>query len=149
LRKRRPFATERYELTCHATLYQQAMTTATARLRAGDVVRSECEQGAGPIDALARALRQCLFALYPAITEIRLRDYRVRTIEPAHADASRVRVAIDWSESGKRWTTVGVSPHLVEAAWLALVGGFQLALMRVAERGLATLPSTADMSWAV
>lgn len=145
----RPFATERYELTCHATPYQEAMTTATARLRVGDAVRSESEQGAGPVDALARALRQCLFALYPAITEIRLRDYRVHTIEPAHGGASRVRVAIDWSESGKRWTTAGVSADLVEAAWLALVGGFQLALMRVAERGLATLPSVADMSWAV
>jgi hypothetical protein len=43
----------------------------------------------------------------------------------------------------------GVSADLVEAAWLALVGGFQLALMRVAGRGLATLPSTTDMSWAV
>ena len=125
------------------------MTTATARLRAGEAVRSESEQGAGPVDALARALRQCLFALYPAITEIHLRDYRVHTIEPAHGGASRVRVAIDWSESGERWTTAGVSADLVEAAWLALVGGFQLALMRVAERGLATLPSTADMSWAV
>jgi 2-isopropylmalate synthase len=145
----RPFAAERYDLACHATPHQEAMTTATARLRVGDAVRSESEQGAGPVDALARALRQCLFALYPAITEIRLRDYRVHTIEPAHGGASRVRVAIDWSESVKRWTTVGVSADLVEAAWLALVGGFQLALMRVAERGLATLPSTADMSWAV
>ena len=149
LSSERPFATERYELACHATPYQEAMTTATARLRAGDAVRSESEQGAGPVDALARALRQCLFALYPAITEIRLRDYRVHTIEPAHGGASRVRVAIDWSESGKRWTTAGVSADLVEAAWLALVGGFQLALMRVAERGLAKLPSAADMSWAV
>ena len=104
----RPFATERYELTCHATPYQEAMTTATARLRAGDALRCESEQGAGPVDALARALRQCLFALYPAITEIRLRDYRVHTIEPAHGGASRVRVAIDWSESGRGWTTAGV-----------------------------------------
>lgn len=46
-------------------------------------------------------------------------------------------------------TTAGVSADLVEAAWLALVGGFQLALMRVAGGGLATLPSTTDMSWAV
>lgn len=145
----RPFAAERYDLACHATPHQEAMTTATARLRVGDAVRSESEQGAGPVDALARALRQCLFALYPAIIEIRLRDYRVHAIEPAHGGASRVRVAIDWSESGKRWTTAGVSADLVEAAWLALVGGFQLALMRVAGGGLATLPSTTDMSWAV
>lgn len=143
----RPFAAERYELACHATPHREAMTT--ARLRAGDSVRSESEPGAGPVDALARALRQCLFALYPAIAEFRLRDYRVRTIEPAPGGASRVRVAIDWSESGKRWTTAGVSADLVEAAWLALVGGFQLVLMRAAARGLAKLPSTADMSWAV
>ena len=142
----RPFAADRYELTCHATPYCEAMSTATARLRAGDLVRSESEQGAGPVDALARVLRQCLFALCAAIAEIRLRDYCVHTIEPAHGGAPRVRVAIDWSESGSGWTTAGVSADLVGAAGLALVSGFQLVLIRVAERGLATLPSTADMS---
>ena len=52
----RPFAAERYDLACHATPHQEAMTTATARLRVGDAVRSESEQGAGPVEALARAL---------------------------------------------------------------------------------------------
>jgi 2-isopropylmalate synthase len=59
----RPFAAERYELSCHATPYREAMTTATARLRAGDAVRSETEQGAGPVDALARAAATPVCAL--------------------------------------------------------------------------------------
>lgn len=98
----RPFAAERYDLACHATPHQEAMTTATARLRVGDAVRSESEQGAGPVDALARGLRQCLFALYPAIIEIRL-GITACTQSSRHTAAPRGSGSqIDWSESGKR-----------------------------------------------
>ena len=145
----RPFEAERYELECHSSVYGAAMCTATATIRAGDAVRSESEQGSGPVNALERALRQCLFALYPALSNLRVRDYRVHLVEPAHGSGARVRVAIDFSESGARWTTAAVSEDLVEAAWLALLDGFRLPLLRLGERGLAVLPSAADSSWAV
>ena len=145
----RPFEAERYEVTSHSALYGEAISTATATVRVGDAIRSESEQGAGPVDALERSLRQCLFALYPAIAAMHVTGYRVRPIGPIEGCAARVRVALDWFQSGSRWTTAGVSEDLTEAAWMALVDGFRLPLMRLGERGLVLMPAAADTSWAV
>ena len=86
---------------------------------------------------------------YPVIAEIRVKDYHVQTLQPAHRTASRIRVTIEWAESGERWMTSGVSEDLIEAAWLALVDGFRLPLMRLEEHGAALLPAGTDSSWAV
>lgn len=146
---RRPFEAERYEVSSHFAVYGEAVTTATTMIRAGDAIRSESEQGAGPVDALERSLRQCLFALYPAIAEVRVRDYHIKTLDAAHGSTARVRVDVEWSESGERWTTAAASEDLIEAAWLALVDGFRLALLRLDAQGAATLPAAPDSSWAV
>ena len=143
-----PFEAERYELAGHSALYGAAVSTATATVHAGDAVRSESEEGAGPVDALERSLRQCLFAIYPSIGALHMREYHIRAVEPERGGASRVRAAIDWSETGEQWTTAAVSEDLIEAVWLALVDGFRLLLMRLGERGAAELPA-ADSSWAV
>jgi len=145
----RPFEAERYEVASHSALYSATVTAATATVRAGDAIRTESEEGSGPVDALERTLRQCLFALYPAIAATRLKDYHVHTLEPGNGSLSWIRVTIEWSESGERWATAAVSEDLIEAAWLALVDGFRLVLMRLGERGTATLPAAADSSWAV
>jgi len=145
----RPFEAERYEVSSHFALYGEGVTVATATIRVGEGVRCESEQGTGPFDALERSLRQCLFALYPEIAAVRVRDYQVQTAEPARGSAARRRVSVEWSESGDRWTTTGVSTDLIEAAWQALVDGFRLPLMRSWARGGGRLPTTADSSWAV
>lgn len=146
--EQRPFEAERYEVASHFALYGDAVTTATASIRAGDAVRSESEQGTGPVDALERCLRQCLFAIHPALAEVRLKRYQIDMLEPVRGSVSRARVRIEWSESGERWVTAGVSEDLIEAVSMALVDGFRLPLMRRAERGTVPLPGT-DSSWAV
>lgn len=147
--EQRPFEAERYEITSHLALYGEAMTAASVTIRVGDAIRSESEQGTGPVDALERALRQCLFAMYPLIAEVRVKEYHLQTLEPEHGAAARLRLTIDWAESGERWITSGVSGDVLEAAWLALVDGFRLPLMRHHEHGAALLSSAADSSWAV
>ena len=147
--EQRPFEAERYELSSHFALYGEGVTVATATIRAGEAVRCESEEGTGPLDALERSLRQCLFALYPEIAAVRIREYQVHTLEPAQGSGARVRVSVEWSESGERWTTAGVSPDLIEATWQALVDGFRLPLMRSWAHGGGRLPTTADSSWAV
>ena len=145
----RPFEAERYELSSHFALFGEAMTTASVTIRIGDAIRSESEQGTGPVDALERSLRQCLFAVYPVIAEVRVKDYHVNTLQPAHGTSSRIRLTIDWAESGERWTTSGVSEDLIEAAWLALVDGFRLPLLRHEENGAPLMLADTDSSWAV
>jgi len=144
----RPFIAERYELTSHAALYSAPVSTATATVRIADAVRSETEDGDGAVNALERSLRQCLFALYPEITSLKISDYRVQILDFSQGTSVRVRVSVEWDESGSRWVTQGVSADLIEATWLALVDGFRLSLLRRLE-GSHVLPTGADSSWAV
>ncbi|PWT99106.1 MAG: hypothetical protein C5B51_27815 [Terriglobia bacterium] len=143
-----PFTNEHYELTSHSALYGGALSTATVTVRVGEAVRSETEDGAGAVNALERALRQCLFVLYPEIASVRLTDFRLAVIDSGAGTTARVRVALAWSESGRHWVTAGVSGDLIEASWLALVDGFRLPLLRLAETG-RPMPVAPDSSWAV
>ncbi|HLK49149.1 MAG TPA: alpha-isopropylmalate synthase regulatory domain-containing protein [Bryobacteraceae bacterium] len=145
----RPFEAERYEVTSHFALFGEAITTASVTIRVGDGIRSETEEGTGPVDALERALRQCLFAVYPAIADVRLKEYHAHTLEPAQGGAARIRLTIEWAESGERWITSGVSSDLIEAAWVALVDGFRLPLMRLEEHAAPMPRAVTDSSWAV
>jgi 2-isopropylmalate synthase len=144
----RPFVAERYELTSHSALYAAPVSTAAATVRVGDVIRSETEDGDGAVNALERSLRQCLFVLYPEIVNLKITDYRVQILDFSQGTTVRVRVSVEWTESGRHWVTQGVSGDLIEATWLALVDGFRLSLMRRAEDG-HTLPAGADSAWAV
>jgi len=143
-----PFVAERYDLTSHSALYSAPVNTATATVRVGDFLRSETEEGDGPVNALERSLRQCLFAIYPQIGELKVSDYRLQVLDYAQGTSERVRVSVDWDEAGSRWTTQGVSADLIEATWLALVDGFRLSLMRSLEV-TETPPVVVDSLWAV
>ncbi len=144
-----PFEPEHYEMTSHSALYHGALSTATATIRVGETVRSESAQGSGPLNALERCLHQCLFAIYPDLAKVRVIDCSIRVMEHQQGTGARGRVALEWQDGDARWTTAGVSDDLIEAAWLALVDGLRLSLMRLGDRGAAKLPMAADTSWAV
>jgi 2-isopropylmalate synthase len=144
-----PFLPERYELTSHSTPNGAALSSATVTIRVGYHVGCESKEGVGAVNALERCLRQCLFMFYPEIANLEVKDCRARVLEPYGGTGARVRVSLEWGESGSRWTTVGVSQDFLQAAWLALVDGFRLRLMRLAESAPASLPVAADSSWAV
>jgi 2-isopropylmalate synthase len=50
-------------------------------------------------------------------------------------------VIIESARGAERWSTVGCSENIIEASWLALCDGLELALLR-AERARATMPSS-------
>jgi 2-isopropylmalate synthase len=141
----RPFIAERFELTAHSGLYGGAVSSATATVRIGENIRCETEDGDGPVNALERCLRQCLFAVYPEIANLHILDYRMQLAEAPKGTSSRVRVWITWSHAAGRWVTLGVSGDLLDAVWRALIDGFQLLLMRQGR----TAPVPVDSSWAV
>ena len=144
----RPFTAERFELASHSSLYGGGRSTATATIRVGDHVRSETEDGDGAVNALERALRQCLFAIYPEIANVHMLDYQVRPLEPSEGTLSRARVSLTWTDGDRQWVTAAVAKDIVEATWLALLDGFRLPLMLLGERG-HPVPEPADSSWAV
>ncbi len=100
---------------------------AAVALRLGDstVVITRAE-GAGPVDALTKAMRRELENWYPAIAEVRLGRFSVTAIDvSAHDTAAHVRVTVSFQAEGHEpWTTAGVSSDLNQAALMAIVDGF-------------------------
>src|SRR5581483_10197736 len=73
----------------------ETVTTGTVTMRVRENVHSHSATGQGPVHALDICLRQCLASVYPAITNVRLTDYKVRVLGKAGTE-SKVRVLIEW-----------------------------------------------------
>jgi 2-isopropylmalate synthase len=74
----------------------------------------------GPVNALATALAKDLGRFQSAIDDMRLVDFKVRITQGGLA--AETRVIIDSEDgSGRRWSTVGVSPNIVDASFEALL----------------------------
>jgi 2-isopropylmalate synthase len=54
-----------------------------------------------------------------------------------------VRVLIDSSDGTSSWTTVGSSPNIIEASWLALADSLEYGLLRALARRAAAVPAGA------
>ncbi len=78
------------------------------------------EEGAGPVNALDKALRKVLEPFYPVLKDVYLSDYKVRVLDSLDATASVVRVLIESSDGNKSWNTVGVNHDIIAASWQAL-----------------------------
>jgi len=105
---------------------------ATVKLRVGDDVVHTAAEGDGPVNALDRAVRKALLPHYPALARVHLVDYKVRIVDEHLGTAARPRVIIESARGAERWSTVGCSENIIEASWLALCDGLELALLRPA-----------------
>ena len=94
---------------------------------AGELYHTAAE-GTGPVDALYAALRKALADHYPEVEELHLSDYKVRILDGDKGTAAVTRVLIDMQRDGRRWSTVGASPNIIEASWLALVDAIEYGL---------------------
>lgn len=84
-------------------------------------------EGAGPVDALTKAMRRELEKWYPSMAEVRLGTFTVTALDVSANDtAAHVRVTVSFHAEGHDpWTTAGVSSDLNQAALIAIVDGFQ------------------------
>jgi 2-isopropylmalate synthase len=91
----------------------------------GAVVTTRAE-GAGPVDALTKAMRHELERWYPALAQMRLGTFTVTAIDVSAQDtAAHVRVTVSFNADGHEpWVTAGVSSDLNQAALMAIVDGF-------------------------
>ena len=124
------------------------VTTAGVTMRVDDSVHSHTATGEGPVHALDICLRQCLASVYPAITSVRLTDYKVRVLDGKGGTESKVRVLVEWTDHRKSWATVGISNNVIDASWRALVDALRLELMRLLDKEPGE-HMTRDYSWAV
>jgi 2-isopropylmalate synthase len=83
-------------------------------------------EGAGPVDALTKAMRSELEKWHPAIARMHLGRFSVTAIDVSAQDtAAHVRVTVSFHADGHEpWTTAGVSSDLNQAALMAIVDGF-------------------------
>jgi 2-isopropylmalate synthase len=98
-----------------------------------DVTTTRAE-GAGPVDALTKAMRQELEKWYPSVAKMHLGRFSVTAIDvSAHDTAAHVRVTLSFHAGGHEpWTTAGVSSDLNQAALMAIIDGFQYWLQKTA-----------------
>ncbi|HTH07045.1 MAG TPA: citramalate synthase [Ilumatobacteraceae bacterium] len=95
-------------------------TEATVKVWVGDRRSVHTAEGNGPVNAIDTALRLALVPHYPQLEHIHLTDYKVRILDGATATGAVTRVLIDATDGERSWTTIGVSPNIIEASWQAL-----------------------------
>ena len=103
---------------------------AMAKLRVGGAVIHTAAEGAGPVNALDRAVRDGLLPHYPELAGVRLVDYKVRIVDEHLGTAAKPRVVLESALGSERWSTVGCSDNIIEASWQALRDSLELPLLR-------------------
>jgi len=86
-------------------------------------------EGNGPVNALDLALRKDLGKYQSYISGLELTDYRVRILNGGTEAITRVLIESQ-DETGERWTTVGVSPNIIDASFQALMDSIIYKLVR-------------------
>src|SRR5947209_1018747 len=100
----------------------QRVTVAMAVVKvdvAGERLISAAE-GNGPVNALDVALRKDLGKYQKYIEGLKLIDYRVRILNGGTEAVTRVLIESE-DENGESWTTIGVSPNIIDASFQALM----------------------------
>lgn len=86
-------------------------------------------EGVGPVNALDVALRKDLGKYQSYISGLELVDYRVRILNGGTEAVTRVLIESQ-DEQGERWTTVGVSPNIIDASFQALMDSIIYKLVK-------------------
>jgi 2-isopropylmalate synthase len=86
-------------------------------------------EGNGPVNALDLALRKDLGKYQRYIKGLKLSDYRVRILNTGTEAVTRVLIESE-DENGERWTTIGVSPNIIDASFQALMDSIVYKLVK-------------------
>jgi 2-isopropylmalate synthase len=105
------------------------VSEATVKVEVDDETLISAGEGNGPVDALNDALRKDLGKYSSYIDDLALADFKVRILTQGTGAVTRVMIeSIDGS--GHRWSTVGVSPNIVDASFQALIDSIIYKLFR-------------------
>ncbi len=86
-------------------------------------------EGHGPVNALDNALRKDLGRYQDVIADLELVDYKVRILNGGTEAITRVLID-STDDSGRRWTTVGVSDNIIDASFQALIDSINYKIMK-------------------
>ncbi|UWQ15711.1 citramalate synthase [Aliiroseovarius sp. M344] len=134
------FEVKRYKVTIERRKNKRNQTVSLSEaivvVKIGDekklsVSESMDESGTdrGPVNALAKALAKDLGPYQDIIDDLHLVDFKVRITQGG--TEAQTRVIIDSEDrDGHRWSTVGVSPNIVDASFEALLDAITWKLLR-------------------
>jgi 2-isopropylmalate synthase len=108
---------------------QVTVAMAVVKVRVGDDNMISAAEGNGPVNALDLALRKDLGKYQKYIDRLKLSDFRVRILNSGTEAVTRVLIESE-DEAGERWTTVGVSPNIIDASFQALMDSIIFKLVR-------------------
>ncbi len=83
----------------------------------------------GPVNALAKALAKDLGPYQSMIDDMKLVDFKVRITQGGTEAVTRVTIDSE-DGRGQRWSTVGVSPNIVDASFEALLDAITWKILR-------------------
>ncbi|OAN51408.1 citramalate synthase [Paramagnetospirillum marisnigri] len=113
------------------------LSEATVKVEVAGKEYIEVGEGTGPVHAFDVALRKVLTTVYPELTALELKDYRVRITESTVGTAAKTRVTIESEDDqGHLWTTVGVHTNVLEASLEALQDSITFMLFRYRDKGV-------------
>src|ERR1700690_3163705 len=105
------------------------VSQAVVKIKVGDDELISVSEGIGPVNALDLALRKDLGKYQSFITGLELTDYRVRILNAGTEAVTRVLIE-SADESGEHWTTIGVSPNIIDASFQALMDSIIYKLVK-------------------
>jgi 2-isopropylmalate synthase len=106
-----------------------AVSEAIVKVKVGDEVMISAAEGNGPVNALDVALRKDLGKYQDLIQDLELLDYKVRIYQGGTDAVTRVLIE-SGDASGERWSTIGVSPNIIDASFQALTDSITFKLLR-------------------
>jgi 2-isopropylmalate synthase len=105
------------------------VSEAVVKVKVGGKTYHNVGTGNGPVNALDDALRKDLGEYSAFLADLRLVDYKVRILTSGTEAVTRVMVE-SADGKGNRWSTVGVSPNIVDASFEALTDSVCYKLFR-------------------
>src|SRR5450432_689681 len=114
------FAVEKFDVS---------VAMAIVKVKVGEESLISAAEGIGPVNALDLALRKDLGKYQKYIGGLELTDYRVRILNSGTEAVTRVLIESE-DENGEHWTTIGVSPNIIDASFQALMDSIVYKLVK-------------------
>lgn len=127
-RRRTFFEVKDFRVLCEEHWQDDYSATAFIKVQVDGEENITAAEGDGPVNALDKALRKALENFYPHLSQMRLKDFKVRILDSNLATAAVTRVQIESTDGTHSWNTVGVSGNIIEASWEALIDAIEYFL---------------------
>ncbi|MBW1971491.1 MAG: hypothetical protein DRG20_06695 [Deltaproteobacteria bacterium] len=112
------------------------MPEATIMVKAQKKEMHEASTGVGPVDALAKVLKKALTPMFPELNRVKLVDFISRIFDSTSGAEAKVEVKIYFSNGESIWSCHAFSENINMASFLALVDGYEYAILMTKKSNL-------------